>query len=320
MRERTRLLVSPLQRPLQAMAQAGGNAAIELAWLGQAGFLVRSPKLALAIDPYLSDSLARKYAGTATPHERMMPVPVAPRDLVGLDFVLCTHRHTDHMDPETLTAIFSANEKALLVAPRSARARVREIGVPDARVRYVTAGDVLAPTAELSIRVIASAHEAIDRDENGDYAYVGYALTLGELTVYHSGDCVPHEGLAATLSETGADLALLPVNGRRPELAARGSAVRRGRGARPYRTPFRHVFLQQRRSRGGARRDPGRSTRSLCLRRATRHRLRVRSQFLKLETRHAFDCAMGIYESRRFGPLRQATPSVEGYARATGRL
>ena len=222
MRERTRLLVSPLQRPLQAMAQAGGNAAIELAWLGQAGFLVRSPKLALAIDPYLSDSLARKYAGTATPHERMMPVPVAPRDLVGLDFVLCTHRHTDHMDPETLTAIFSANETALLVAPRSARARVREIGVPDARVRYVTAGDVLAPTAELSIRVIASAHEAIDRDENGDHAYVGYALTLGELTVYHSGDCVPHEGLAATLSETGADLALLPVNGRRPELAARG--------------------------------------------------------------------------------------------------
>jgi L-ascorbate metabolism protein UlaG (beta-lactamase superfamily) len=33
------------------------------------------------IDPYLSDSLAKKYRGKTFAHERMMPVPVAPEAL-----------------------------------------------------------------------------------------------------------------------------------------------------------------------------------------------------------------------------------------------
>jgi hypothetical protein len=35
-----------------------------LYWLGQAGFLVRTPRYTFLIDPYLSDSLAMKYRGT----------------------------------------------------------------------------------------------------------------------------------------------------------------------------------------------------------------------------------------------------------------
>ena len=45
-------------------------------WLGQAGFLLSVDSDHLLVDPYLSDSLARKYAGTVFPHIRLRPVPV----------------------------------------------------------------------------------------------------------------------------------------------------------------------------------------------------------------------------------------------------
>ena len=61
-------------RALLDAALSGSTVA--LAWLGQAGFLVRHAGLRLLIDPYLSDHLARKYAGTEFPHTRMMPAPL----------------------------------------------------------------------------------------------------------------------------------------------------------------------------------------------------------------------------------------------------
>ena len=56
-----------------------------LAWLGQAGVLVRYRTGLLAIDPYLSDSLAVKYRGTLFPHIRMMPPPLVPGEVTGLN-------------------------------------------------------------------------------------------------------------------------------------------------------------------------------------------------------------------------------------------
>ena len=40
-------------------------------WLGQSGFLVCWGGRFLLFDPYLSDSLTRKYADTEKPHVRM---------------------------------------------------------------------------------------------------------------------------------------------------------------------------------------------------------------------------------------------------------
>ena len=62
-----------------------------LFWLGQAGFWIDTGAHRLLIDPYLSDSLARKYAGTAYPHLRMMAAPVSVAALPRPDLVLVTH-------------------------------------------------------------------------------------------------------------------------------------------------------------------------------------------------------------------------------------
>ena len=50
---------------------AGDRGHLHLWWLGQSGFLVQWQGHHVLIDPYLSDSLTAKYAGTDKPHVRM---------------------------------------------------------------------------------------------------------------------------------------------------------------------------------------------------------------------------------------------------------
>ena len=78
-----------------------------LFWLGQAGFWIETGEHRILIDPYLSDSLAKKSAGRKHPHKRMMPPPVDVAALPQPDIVLVTHAHTDHLDPETLAPLFA---------------------------------------------------------------------------------------------------------------------------------------------------------------------------------------------------------------------
>ena len=52
-----------------------------LQWLGQAGFVLRLGGHTVVIDPYLSDSLAAKYAGTLFEHNRAFSPPVDPTEL-----------------------------------------------------------------------------------------------------------------------------------------------------------------------------------------------------------------------------------------------
>ncbi len=194
--------------------RADSTAAVSLWWLGQAGFLLRAASVRIAIDPYLSDSLARKYAGTRFPHQRMMPPPIASAALHDLDYVLCTHRHSDHMDPETLLAIRDVNLACRFVVPAAERQRAIELGLPAVRVIGIDAGESMQLSGDVSLSAIASAHEDLSRDAAGRHHFLGYMLKIGDATLYHSGDCVPYAGLLDAVRAHSPDLALLPINGR----------------------------------------------------------------------------------------------------------
>lgn len=217
----------PLVRRL-ARVPAADSVVID--WLGQAGFLLRAGGRRIVIDPYLSDTLADKYRGTATPHERMMEAPVAPAGLGPLDLVLVTHHHTDHMDPGTLAPFAAADPRLRFVVPRAARAEaVRRIGVGDDRLILLDAGDRFEPWPGCRITALRAAHESLDRDAAGHHCFLGYGLDLplgpvGRATLVHSGDTIPFAGQIEELAALAPDLMLLPVNGRSAALAARGIA------------------------------------------------------------------------------------------------
>jgi len=204
-----------------------------IAWLGQAGFIVRAAGLRILIDPYLSDSLEEKYRGTDKPHPRMMPPPITVPELLGADLVLCTHRHTDHMDKETLTRIADLNPACRFVVPRSETDYAQSLGLPPDRLVTIDAGEELE--AGVKIKAVPSAHESLETNERGEHRCLGYILRLPQVTVYHSGDTVPYEGLAKRLAHEGIALALLPVNGRGKGVAGNltfGEAVALCREAR----------------------------------------------------------------------------------------
>ena len=196
---------------------------VALYWLGQAGFVIESSGSTLLIDPYLSDSLARKYRGTRYAHERMMPAPIAVEDFARVDLVLCTHRHTDHMDPDTLQPLARRFPQLRFVVPAATLDEaVKRCGVDAARLVPVDAGEQAEPLPDVRVSPIASAHETLDVDAHGRHPWLGYVIDIAGVRLYHSGDCVPYAGLAASVAARQPHLALLPVNGRDDERSGNG--------------------------------------------------------------------------------------------------
>ena len=166
------------------------------------------------IDPYLSECLARKYAASAFKHERLMDSPIQARDLTARNWIFCTRRHSDHMDHEALPILMRSNPNCHIIAPAAEQQHIQALGLSGDRTMLVCAGDHLALTPEMSVEVLASAHEALNTHEQGHAHYLGFVLRVGGLTIYHSGDCVPYDGLKEKLIQTQVDVAFLPVNGR----------------------------------------------------------------------------------------------------------
>ena len=182
-------------------------------WLGQAGFALKYNGRLLLIDPYLSDSLAEKYRTSEFKHLRMMPIPIAPNTVRACDWYLCTHGHTDHMDAATIRGVLRASSPEFLV-PRAEMEKAKERGVPGDRLHGINAGETLALDDNIVVEAVASAHERLDTDADGNHKFLGYIIDLGELRLYHSGDCIPYPGLADILAAKNIDIAFLPINGR----------------------------------------------------------------------------------------------------------
>jgi L-ascorbate metabolism protein UlaG (beta-lactamase superfamily) len=203
--------------------------ALHVWWLGQSGFLVQWQGRHLLLDPYLSDSLTTKYAGTDKPHVRLSERVVAPERLGFVDVVTSSHNHTDHLDPDTLRPLARANPRLHLVCARA--------NVPLAGERSgLSAGQIIGLDPEeeprlidlgpFQIEAVPAAHEGLDRDAAGRFQYVGFVVRAGPWTLYHSGDTVWYDGMAEHLAAYHVQLALLPINGRAPERRVAGNLSR----------------------------------------------------------------------------------------------
>ena len=222
-------------------------------WLGQSGFLLQWKGEHLLFDPYLSDSLTRKYANTDKPHVRMTELVVDPARLTFIDVCTSSHNHTDHLDAETLNALRSANPGMKFVIPEANREFVAgRLSCDPAWPIGLNDGESVEAGA-FTISAVPAAHEQVDRDGKGRCKYLGYVAKLGPWTVYQAGDTMLYDGIVKRLRPFRIDVALLPItNGAgkasRGQSQCRGSSLARQTDRREASNPnaLRYVRVQYR--------------------------------------------------------------------------
>jgi L-ascorbate 6-phosphate lactonase len=191
-------------------------------WLGQSGFLIKSRHGLLAIDLYLSEHLTTKYETTDRPHIRMTRAPIRGEDIGGVDLILASHKHSDHLDPGTLPDLLAASPAAVVVLPESIIEHALQLGLPRKKLVGLDAGDTLK-RAGFRVHAIPAAHEALDTDPNGRHLYLGYVIEAEGRKLYHSGDSLAYRGLIERLGSDPFDVLFLPVNGRDPARGVPGN-------------------------------------------------------------------------------------------------
>jgi L-ascorbate 6-phosphate lactonase len=153
-------------------------------YLGCNGFVVKSSGgTTLCIDPYLN-------TGDPPRTVRMIPIPLEPDDLTGIDAVLATHEHSDHVDERSQAPILEAND-ATFYGPSASVDVVESEGWTDnwaidpSQTERVAEGDQFA-LGDLTVSV----EPANDPDANHPVSYV-FEHEGG--TFFHGGDARPGE-------------------------------------------------------------------------------------------------------------------------------
>lgn len=162
---------------------------IALWFLGQSGFLVKSPGgTVIAVDPYLSDRINGMRPGLDT--ARQVPLPLRPDELA-VDLYLCTHSHADHACPETIAGSRRAGTRRF-AGPAQALEVFAAAGVPESQ-RMPTHPKQAFAVGDVTI----TGTFALPTDAT-DLNHMGFVLEpAGGPRVYITGDTSPSPLLRA---------------------------------------------------------------------------------------------------------------------------
>jgi L-ascorbate metabolism protein UlaG (beta-lactamase superfamily) len=166
------------------------------------------------VDPYLGDACKALYG-----LERLITPPLAASE-VRADYVLATHNHADHLDPDAFPEIAQYNATALFIGPSSCTTAMRELGIPASQTYTLNHDDVLH-SGHVRIHATFADHVWGDPDDAPDA--VGYMIDFGDVRVYVSGDTLYHERMEG-IASLQPHLAFICINGRWGNMTAAEAA------------------------------------------------------------------------------------------------
>lgn len=168
-------------------------------WLGQAGFICKFPDNRLAvIDPYLSDCCLRLVG-----FRRLMARLLQPYDLQ-FDYLLVSHAHPDHFDPDAVPMLMD-NGSTQMLAALDVEPECKRLGIKD-NVTYMKCGDVYQGK-DFKVKAVPC-----DHGEDAPLA-VGFLLEMNGKRLYLVGDSSFRPDYFAAAELQGCDFVALPCNG-----------------------------------------------------------------------------------------------------------
>lgn len=181
---------------------------ITLWWLGQAGFLIKSPGgKVVALDPYLSNSCKAIGDQEGLNFDRQVPPQMRAEELAQVDAVLFTHSHQDHCDPETFAAARKAGSHGPYIAPAETVEKLGKLGAAPAESLLIWPNKTHT-FGDLAVRATFAIPLAGD-----DLTHVGYLLSVKDgPKVYFTGDTDWNDVLADAVAPHKPDVLVTVIN------------------------------------------------------------------------------------------------------------
>jgi L-ascorbate 6-phosphate lactonase len=174
---------------------------VRLYWLGQAGYIfITSAGKRIFLDPYLSNACERLHGF------KRLSLPAISACDVEADWVILTHEHTDHLDPDSIPEIARRNPACRFAGPSGCVAGLEQAGVPGDR-RLVLEPNQRYDLGDLVIHTVPADH--------GDLSptALSFVLEFGGVRVMVSGDSSWRPKLFKPLYDLNPDVVLTVING-----------------------------------------------------------------------------------------------------------
>ncbi len=186
--------------------------AVGIHWFEQNAYALKDSRgTVLLIDPYFPRS---------RPAEKFIrPQPPVVEAEFPVDYVLVTHRHSDHTNPETLTRIHAAWPDVVVIGPPESIAQVLgKTPIEADRTITIHAGESVT-AGEIVIQAFWSKPPEGDPAADiapPDVAHLGYVIELESIRLYVTGDAIntfaDHDELLAPIAALKPDIGFLTTH------------------------------------------------------------------------------------------------------------
>jgi L-ascorbate metabolism protein UlaG (beta-lactamase superfamily) len=106
-------------RPMRELLSELSADGLATCWLGHASVAMGFGALTCVVDPVLSDRIGPRLAAKTIGLKRLTPSPIGPESIRGLDAILITHAHFDHLDRPTLEQL--VDPLTTVIVPKGCR-------------------------------------------------------------------------------------------------------------------------------------------------------------------------------------------------------
>ena len=169
-------------------------------FLGQAGFVFKTAEgKTVAIDPYLSDCCNRFFG-----FKRLM-ASILNADEVKFDYVISTHAHYDHFDPDSIPTLLEGG-KTKFIGACDTKAEIEKLGLTG-DFTYLKVYDEATLGGSDKLVAVPCDHGADTPDA------IGLILTVSGKKIYVMGDTAYRPDLFSAPEISDIDLLILPING-----------------------------------------------------------------------------------------------------------